>query len=158
MFVLVQKGHILREKHIQYKFSLIYLIMKVYFFHHRISKACTFYRIKKDGVICTLSSHAFWCVVLIPLFSPYFIERHVWNEIKVSFSKHYDILCIFKWIFCKLEIIENRHFKDILLKYCTRSTYRGKLYLNEYLYKVIQKIISKFQKILSKTFRTLISP
>ena len=40
-------------------------------------------------------------------FPPYLIERHVWNETRVSFSKHYDILSIVKWIVCNLEIIEN---------------------------------------------------
>ena len=65
---------------------------------------------RKNCVICTLSSCVIWCVVLIPvafplLLSRYLIEKCVWNEIKVSFSKHYDILSIFNWIFCKLEII-----------------------------------------------------
>ena len=27
---------------------------------------------------------------------PFLIEKHVWNETKVSFLKHYDILSIFK--------------------------------------------------------------
>ena len=55
----------------------------------------------------------FWFLLL----SPYLIEKRVSNEIKVSFSKHYDIL-VYTWIFCKLEIIENRFIQGILLKYC----------------------------------------
>ena len=44
-------------------------------------------------------------LVLIPFAFPYLIEKRVWYEIKVIFSKHYDILSIFKCIFYKLEII-----------------------------------------------------
>ena len=42
-----------------------------------------------------------------------------WN--KISFSKHYDILSIFKWIFCTLEITENPPVLGILPNYSMRS-------------------------------------
>ena len=49
---------------------------------------------QKNEVICTLSSCVIWCVVMMPVVFPYLIKRCVWNEIKVSFSKHYDMSCL----------------------------------------------------------------
>ena len=34
-------------------------------------------------------------LVLIPVAFPYLIEKRVWNEIKIRFSKYYDIFYIF---------------------------------------------------------------
>ena len=111
-------------------FFLIYLIMKAYFFLQKINKANQFYKIyklqkilsktfsgikhsrfqnseecdRKNGAICTLSSCVNWCVVLIPVAFPLFD----WETCMVSFSKYYVVLSIFIWIFCKIEIIENR--------------------------------------------------
>ena len=57
---------------------------------------------RKNGVICTLSSCEIWCTVLIPVVFALFDWETCMECIKVSFSKHYNILSIFIWIFCKL--------------------------------------------------------
>ena len=80
-----------------------------------------------------------------------------WN--KISFSKHYDILSIFKWIFCTLEITENPPVLGILPNYSMRSRKNlMKVSFFFFAYQDIIKLISKFQEILSKTFWTLTPP
>ena len=48
------------------------------------------------------------CVILISVVLPFFVSETCMERNRIRFSKHNDILSTFKWIFCKLKIIENR--------------------------------------------------
>ena len=117
-----ERSYIQRKAHM-ITFFLINLIMKAYFFLHKINKAYKFYKIYQLQKILSKTFSGMkhstfqnwkmrwkkWGDMYFELMGNLMCSFHsccVWNEIKVSFSKYYVILFIFTWISCKLEIRE----------------------------------------------------
>ena len=108
--------------------------------------------------------HVIWCVVWIRYSHPIWLrDEYIWNEINVRFLNHNDILTIFHWIFCKLEIIENSpiliFYSNIARALAKQWTHEGTLFcIYSFWMKWQWKLYKSFKKILSKTFRTFIPP